>query len=58
MLCSRPTAKLPEQSDTRFLAGALTRSIDDGQPEKDKNTAERSLRLVVMGRKIDLFFGV
>jgi transposase len=36
---------------------ALTRYVDDGLLEIDNNTAERSLRCVVMGRKNYLFMG-
>lgn len=36
---------------------ALTRYVDDGRIEMDNNTAERSLRSVVLGRKNYLHFG-
>jgi transposase len=56
--------KLSRKSDTtraiRYALGrwgALMRFCDDGHLEIDNNTAERSLRAVVLGRKNYLFAG-
>jgi transposase len=56
--------KLSQKSDTtkaiRYALGrwdALLRFCDDGRVEIDNNTAERSLRAVVLGRKNYLFAG-
>jgi transposase len=56
--------KLSRKSDTtaaiRYALGlwdALTRYCDDGRLEIDNNAAERSLRVVALGRKNYLFAG-
>ena len=57
-------AKLSRKSDTgaaiRYALSrwrALTRYVDDGQLEIDNNAAERTLRVVALGRKNYLFAG-
>ena len=56
--------KLSRKSDTelavRYALGrweALVRYVDDGRIEIDNNAAERSLRVVALGRKNYLFAG-
>jgi len=56
--------KLSKKSDTaqavRYALGrweALMRYVDDGQLEMDNNAAERTLRVVALGRKNYLFAG-
>ena len=54
-----PRARLQLPSATRYPTGVLlTRYVDDGLLEIDNSAAERSLRVVVLGRKNYLFMRI